>query len=307
MLLKKKIAKERTRQLAIHRKDGRSLDAEPIYYTYAILDTTKPGPWKIRLAEDKLVSFEYQPFYIGKGTRGRLKEHLRNHALKKKSHKAHTIQAIRDKGYEPIVIQLSALEDEATALAKEVILIDSIGRRIEGKGPLANVTAGGEGQSKVKVTNKFRKTVSKNTRNTWANMTPEQRAARCRAIAEGRKNMSPEAKAARAAKVGAKTKAYMAGLSEKERKERSKKLSKAGKAHHASLTEKEKEAIARKKLDTIMNKSEEEKAATAAKTSASMKAMYANMTDKDWKKFSKLRSRGNRKAWATSRKHKRAS
>ena len=59
------------------------------FYIYIYLDQRKPGIWTF---EDKI--FDYQPFYIGKGTRNRLDIHLYKSMMNVKSIKNSIIKSI---------------------------------------------------------------------------------------------------------------------------------------------------------------------------------------------------------------------
>ena len=59
------------------------------YYIYVYLDQRKKGKWLFRD-----VTFEYQPFYVGKGCGNRITTHLSSHMLKSKNYKNSTIKSI---------------------------------------------------------------------------------------------------------------------------------------------------------------------------------------------------------------------
>jgi len=88
------------------------------------------------------------PFYVGKGKGQRLFDHLRE-ARKIKgrctSHRINKIRGILKEGLEPIIkkVKENLAEQEAYSLEKD--LIESIGRRNLGVGPLINVIPGGDG------------------------------------------------------------------------------------------------------------------------------------------------------------------
>ena len=116
-----------------------------IYYVYAYLDPRKP----INLVVDEL-TFNFEPFYIGKGKKDRLMTHLTDtrsgNFLKRQK-----IERIKLAGYSPIIIKLAEHLSEDDALSLEKRLISSIGTKWRIKeipsGPLCNMTSGGEGYS----------------------------------------------------------------------------------------------------------------------------------------------------------------
>jgi hypothetical protein len=102
------------------------------YYVYVYLDPRKPG--KYVYGEYK---FLHEPIYVGKGKRKRAYHYEKhNPFLKNKLLKFG----------KPIVIILGKFL-ESVSLSKERSLIALIGRLDLGKGPLCNLTNGGEGHS----------------------------------------------------------------------------------------------------------------------------------------------------------------
>jgi NUMOD3 motif len=119
------------------------------FYTYAYLDTRKPGQFKYNGYQ-----FDFEPFYIGKGKADRYIQHLekvyknknlRNHWLLSK------IKKIIATGNDPKIMIVKENLTQRQAFDLEIELIGLIGRKImrgEGKrGPLVNHTPGGEGTS----------------------------------------------------------------------------------------------------------------------------------------------------------------
>lgn len=128
----------------IEQESSRILDTAARFYVYALLDPRKPGVYRY-LIKDKEVIFDHEPFYIGKGTGGRMYHHIRKN--KGQGRKQQRITSIVRSGNEVLVRQLSALSVESIALAKEILLIQAIGRQDTSLGPLANHSDGGEGPS----------------------------------------------------------------------------------------------------------------------------------------------------------------
>lgn len=81
-----------------------------------------------------------KPFYVGKGTKQRLKVTLNSgNSLKNKF-----IKEIRNAGLEPKIEIVSEHDNEDSALNEEKILIEHYGRIIKGTGILTNYADGGE-------------------------------------------------------------------------------------------------------------------------------------------------------------------
>ena len=110
------------------------------FYAYVLLDPRKPGVY-----EYGEYSFDYEPFYVGKGKNGRCKEHLRKSSLKKVNYKNHKIKKILSESFEPIIVKVKVDLLECISFKYEMELIKLIGRTDLGLGPLTNMTDGGEG------------------------------------------------------------------------------------------------------------------------------------------------------------------
>ena len=108
-----------------------------VYYVYVYLDPRKPGVFKYDEFE-----FEFEPFYVGKGTKSRLLRHLKNE--KTNPIKVNKIRKIKSLGLEPIIIKIKDNISNEESLEVEVRLIKSIGRSCKKEGPLTNYTEGGE-------------------------------------------------------------------------------------------------------------------------------------------------------------------
>ncbi len=107
------------------------------YYVYIYLDPRKSGEFKYGN-----YTFEYEPFYVGKGTKSRylrhLKETLRNPL------KTNKIKKILDLKLTPVILKVKEHITNADALSLEIDLIKIIGKIINKTGPLTNISDGGE-------------------------------------------------------------------------------------------------------------------------------------------------------------------
>jgi hypothetical protein len=115
------------------------------FYIYALLDPLKPG----RFRYGRYV-FNHEPFYVGKGTRGRELCHfysLSNEAVNayNKQKRSRIKQIIRKTGDRPLAVKIHTSLLEASAYKKEVEIIALIGRSCAKEGPLLNRSAGGKG------------------------------------------------------------------------------------------------------------------------------------------------------------------
>ena len=93
-----------------------------------------------------------EEIYVGKGFDNRAYVHL---ARKDKHEFVYRLQKLKRLGIAPSIEIINAL-DEDHALFMEVCLIDVIGRKDLGKGPLLNLTDGGEGVSGLTITPEVR-------------------------------------------------------------------------------------------------------------------------------------------------------
>jgi len=127
------------------------------FYVYVYLDPRKPGEYVYGKYK-----FDYEPFYVGKGSGRRFRVHLYNHKLKRNKYNNNKIKKISKfigKNNLPIVIIDCSCEKEAFELEKKLIKL--IGRADLGEGTLTNLTDGGEGVSGHKHSKETRRKMSK--------------------------------------------------------------------------------------------------------------------------------------------------
>ena len=111
------------------------------FYVYVYLDQRKSGKWYYG---DEV--FDFQPFYVGKGTNNRDIQHLCPYMLSCKTHKSSTIKSIiKDTGQLPIHYRIYENISQQDATDIEIDIIKQFGRRDLGTGILCNHTDGGDG------------------------------------------------------------------------------------------------------------------------------------------------------------------
>lgn len=123
------------------------LSTEEKFYVYVIMDPRSRGPYTYRFF-DKVLTLSHLPIYVGKGTGARDRKHVsaaRRAEDSENTLKGNLLRKIMRCGLDPIVKRISQNDIESVAFAKEAFLIETIGIRIHGNGPLANLTYGGEG------------------------------------------------------------------------------------------------------------------------------------------------------------------
>ncbi len=86
-----------------------------------------------------------EPIYIGKGQGNRLTDHFKPWLLKKNCPFYNRIKWIQKNGQEPIISKLKENLPEEKAFKLEKKYIQNIGRKDLKKGPLLNLTDGGQG------------------------------------------------------------------------------------------------------------------------------------------------------------------
>lgn len=123
------------------------------FYVYVYLDPRKPGIFKY----DDL-QFDFEPFYIGKGTKNRAHSGIRD---KKRSLKVSKIGSILKSGNFPIIIKLYENMTNQESLIKEIETILKIGRIDNKTGPLTNMTDGGTGGMGLKHKDSWKKILCK--------------------------------------------------------------------------------------------------------------------------------------------------
>jgi len=111
------------------------------FYVYIYLNQLKPGVWRY-----KEHTFNYEPFYIGKGRNKRETIHLTPSMLSKHNYKSSVIKSIIKKtGEHPIHYRIYENLSNDDSIKIEIDLIKHFGRRDLGTGILCNGTNGGEG------------------------------------------------------------------------------------------------------------------------------------------------------------------
>lgn len=111
-----------------------------MYYVYLLLDSSKTGKYQY----GDFV-FNHEPFYVGKGKGYRIKNTTKD--LRSNLFKTRKVKKLLENNIEIIKIKLFDNITEEESFEKEKMLIETIGRRDLKKGPLTNLTDGGEGTS----------------------------------------------------------------------------------------------------------------------------------------------------------------
>lgn len=150
-----------SKKMFAYYEDQHAFKSEERFYIYVLMDPRKPGPHSYLLRGTEVqVTFPYEPFYVGKGTSKRWHAHVKD-ALRGKGsdYKSKLIRKIAKEGHSVLEHKQPRLTDELSALAKECLLIVSIGRKVDG-GPLVNLAVGGVTNKGSKRTLEFCKNVS---------------------------------------------------------------------------------------------------------------------------------------------------
>ena len=113
-------------------------------YLYVYTDPTRPG----RFTYPELgISFLYEPFYVGKGSKKRMFHHIVEAKRRNKTKKQKKIISILDSGVDPkdyiVKINDNLSDDEAYYIEEQ--MIQCIGRALIKQGPLLNLHPGGRG------------------------------------------------------------------------------------------------------------------------------------------------------------------
>ena len=111
-----------------------------MYYIYVYLDTRKKGSYSYGDFH-----FEYEPFYIGKGVNDRYLTHLRIAKGDKNNLVISKIKSILNDGFEPTIIKIINNLTIDNYNDYEISAINIIGKLCDNRGPLLNITNGGDG------------------------------------------------------------------------------------------------------------------------------------------------------------------
>lgn len=111
------------------------------FYVYVYTDPRKQGIFNYGK-----YTFNYEPFYVGKGKNKRYLQHLNEKRITN-SYKTNKINKIKENGYnlQDYIVFVETNIDEKTAFLLETTLIKLIGRKSEKTGCLLNITEGGAG------------------------------------------------------------------------------------------------------------------------------------------------------------------
>ncbi len=126
-------------------------------YVYIYLDNRKPGRW-----EYKGLIFQYQPFYVGRGVDGRIKDHLSAKERFSGTLKGNVINRIyEDLNETPIYYKIyeNLTFNESDKIETDIIAY--FGRRNNGTGILTNLTDGGIGPLGIIIKKESRERQSK--------------------------------------------------------------------------------------------------------------------------------------------------
>ena len=141
-------------------KKGKMKQEIDDFYVYIFLDTEKIGPYYF-----DNYSFNYQPFYVGKGHKKRYLKHM-IYAFSKECQSYNTyfyrkIRKMTQNQKIPLILKIKENLAQTEAFNLEKDLIKKIGRRDLNLGPLCNLTDGGEGRSGSIISQEIRDKISK--------------------------------------------------------------------------------------------------------------------------------------------------
>lgn len=123
------------------------------WYVYVYFNPLKP---------DIKYSGGFEPFYVGKGKSDRDLSHLLECNLKseKNRHKVNTIKKIFKQKLIPIISKVFKTDIEEDAYSEEIRLIAYYGRSDLNRGPLTNLTDGGNGKRNIIISEKTKQLLS---------------------------------------------------------------------------------------------------------------------------------------------------
>lgn len=106
------------------------------YYNYILLDSRKPFKWQY-----KNYNFDFLPFYVGKGSGDRVKNHYFN-SSKENIHKYNIIQKLKQGGYTPMYSVIYENSSEEQSFKNEIDIINFIKHNLP-NADLTNILEGG--------------------------------------------------------------------------------------------------------------------------------------------------------------------
>jgi hypothetical protein len=143
--------------MLLTRYAGKPFCPETKFIVYALLDPRHSGDYEYPIySTDRVFRFDHKPFYVGKGKKKRPLAHFHEAAKGKTSNKCQTIREVWKSGESPIVKILWSKQNELDALARELVLIKSIGRSLD-EGPLTNISKGGQSNLGFHHTEEFKR------------------------------------------------------------------------------------------------------------------------------------------------------
>ena len=156
-------------------------------YVYIYLDPTRNGGFEFA-GSGLTLKCNFEPFYVGKGNGNRLNFHFKRGS--KNPLLSRRLEDLKMLDCSPRIKKIRSGLTDKDALCLEARLVSCIGRRSEGSGPLLNLTDGGDqpppakAGTRSKVIKKMwknpdtRKKLSEARKKMWAEMSPEDKAAR---------------------------------------------------------------------------------------------------------------------------------